>query len=384
MMTTTIEKDSKSVFLPTIYKRTSTGKTQEWTIEVNGNKYRTISGQVDGKKVTSKFTVCAGKNTGKANATTPETQALREAEAKRKLKLGSEYTETVDAIDDTGVREPLLAQNFKDYEEDIMISVLGAEKVFSQPKLDGIRCIGKPDGLRSRNDKKIVAARHIETALAPIFKDYPDVVFDGELYNHELKDNFDKIISLARKGKPSQEDLLESERYIQYWIYDIQDPTKTFEERDAFIQKCFIKYSSLRGVCTPVPTHEVKTREYLDALYESYRDDGYEGQMVRRNGVYEFKRSMFLFKRKEFIDKEFEILGVIEGKGNRSGGAGKLMFEIEGKPFEANIKGGTALYERILRNPNEVIGKMATVRYQNLTPKGIPRFPVCTVIRDYE
>ena len=71
--------------LGTIYKRTETGKTQEWTIEVVGNKYRTISGQTDGKKVINEWTVVFGKNAGKANETTDKEQAMKEAEAIRKL-----------------------------------------------------------------------------------------------------------------------------------------------------------------------------------------------------------------------------------------------------------------------------------------------------------
>ena len=35
--------------LETIYKATKSGKVQEWTIEIEDNKYRTISGQTDGK-----------------------------------------------------------------------------------------------------------------------------------------------------------------------------------------------------------------------------------------------------------------------------------------------------------------------------------------------
>ena len=77
--------------LPTLYKKTTIGKTQTWEIEVSGNKFRTISGQADGKKITNNWTVCQGKNVGKKNATTGEEQALKEAEAKHKKKLEAGY-----------------------------------------------------------------------------------------------------------------------------------------------------------------------------------------------------------------------------------------------------------------------------------------------------
>ena len=79
--------------LETIYKKTKTGATQEWTIEVVGNKYRTHSGQVGGAITTNEWTVVYGKNVGKANGTTDSEQALKEAEAKRTKKLESGYFE---------------------------------------------------------------------------------------------------------------------------------------------------------------------------------------------------------------------------------------------------------------------------------------------------
>jgi len=81
--------------LETIYKSTKGGKVQEWTIEVVGNKYRTISGQTDGKKVTNEWTVVYGKNEGRANATTDKEQCMKEAVAKRTKKLESGYFENI-------------------------------------------------------------------------------------------------------------------------------------------------------------------------------------------------------------------------------------------------------------------------------------------------
>ena len=65
--------------LDTLYKKTTVGKTQTWTIEVEDDKFRTISGQSDGKKITNKWTICQPKNVGKKNATTGETQAIKQA-----------------------------------------------------------------------------------------------------------------------------------------------------------------------------------------------------------------------------------------------------------------------------------------------------------------
>ena len=77
--------------LPKLYKQTTVGKTQTWEIEINDNKFRTISGQADGKKITNNWTVCEPKNVGKKNATTGAEQALKEAEAKHEKKLKAGY-----------------------------------------------------------------------------------------------------------------------------------------------------------------------------------------------------------------------------------------------------------------------------------------------------
>ena len=95
--------------LQTIYKKTKTGATQEWTIEVEGNKYRSHSGQVGGQITTNEWTVCFGKNVGRANSTTDAEQAMAEAVAKRTKKLESGYFEDVNNINEQQYFEPMLA-----------------------------------------------------------------------------------------------------------------------------------------------------------------------------------------------------------------------------------------------------------------------------------
>ena len=136
--------------LQTIYKQTKTGATQEWTIEVVGNKYRTHSGQVGGAITTNEWTVVYGKNVGKANGTTNEEQALKEAEAKRTKKLESGYFENIKHIGKKQYFEPMLAGKWEDRKDKIEYPI------YSQPKLDGIRCIVTIDGMFSRNGKPII------------------------------------------------------------------------------------------------------------------------------------------------------------------------------------------------------------------------------------
>ena len=389
--------------LPKLYKKTTIGKTQTWEIEVSGNKFRTISGQEDGKKITNNWTVCEGKNVGKKNATTGEEQALKEAEAKHEKKLNAGYHLNVKNISKKRFYEPMLAQDFKNKnrQKEVISEIDGQlGNIFSQPKLDGIRCIAMREGLFTRTGKEITAVPHIHEALKPLFEKYPNATLDGELYNHAYKDDFNKIIHLVRKQNLTDEHLAESAEMIQYHIYDApvigkDNPFRKggcYTEKDYFSDRTSVldaQYVNLgldkEDCLVMVETIEIHSREQLDRCYEDYIEAGYEGQMVRLDGPYENKRSPRLLKRKEFVDEEYKILGYEEGEGNRTGTIKHFKFKNkDGKDFKSNVKGSFEYLQELLEKADELIGKDATVKYFNLTPDGVPRFPYVIAIRDYE
>jgi DNA ligase-1 len=356
--------------LETIYKKTKTGATQEWTIEAVGNKYRTHSGQVGGIITTNEWTIVYGKNTGKLNETTDKEQTMKEAVAKRTKKLESGYFENIKHINKTQYFEPMLAAKWEDSKDKVTYPI------YSQPKLDGIRCIVTKDGMFSRNGKPIVSAPHIFDSLKPLFKTNPDLIFDGELYADKFANDFNKIVSLVKKTKPTDADLKESKKNIQYWIYDLPSEDDTFEIRSQSLYDLFMEWSYFNAHCINVDTDICKSEKEVMELYEQYVDDGFEGQMLRLNGKYENKRSKNLLKHKSFVDDEYTILDIVEGEGNRTGTAGYMVFEtIDGKPFKSNVKGTWDETAEILKSKKKLIGKQATIKYFNLTPDGIPRFP---------
>jgi len=362
----------------TLYKLATTGKAQEWTIEVVGNKYRTISGQVGGKLTVSEFTECFGKNAGKANETTDNEQAVKEAEAKYKKKMESGYQLDLNSAGRAQYFEPMLANKWEDYKEDMEYPVA------IQCKLDGIRCVITKDGMFSRNGKPIVSAPHIFESLKQFFKTYPSIVLDGELYNHELKYNFNKIVSLVKKTKPTQEDLDESETLIEYHCYDMFDrdnPTMQFVHRTARIAQM-----ELGKYVVKVKTFMVPNEQKLDEHYAQFVEDGYEGGIIRNvKAPYENKRTKNLLKRKDFIDEEYTILDIVEGEGGRTGTAGYMVFKNkDGKQFKSNIKGDFEYLAQLLKDRKELIGKQATIKYFSLTPDAIPRFPYVIAVRDYD
>jgi ATP-dependent DNA ligase len=351
--------------LGTIYKATKGGKVQEWTIEIEENKYRTTSGQTDGKKNTNEWTVVYGKNVGKANGTTDNEQALKEAIAKRTKKLESGYFEDITKIHQQQYFEPMLAAKWEDYKDKLQYPI------FSQPKLDGIRCILTKEGMFSRNGKPIVSAPHIFESMKHLFDVNPNLTFDGELYADKFANDFNKIVSLVRKSKPTQSDLDACKNVIKYHIYDLPSTNGTFIERMEEL-----KTIELSDDCVLVVTDTVNSEKEVMELYGKYVDEEYEGQMLRTNGLYENKRSKTLLKHKTFVDDEYTILDICEGEGNRTGTCGYMVFETkEGKSFKSSVKGTFEYTADVLKNKDSLIGKEATIKYFNLTPDGIPRFP---------
>jgi DNA ligase-1 len=356
--------------LETIYKKTKTGATQEWTIEISDNKYRTHSGQVGGQITTNAWTVVYGKNEGKANGTTDIEQALKEAIAKRTKKLESGYFESITNIDTKQYFEPMLAAKWEDYKDKLTYPI------YSQAKLDGIRCILTKDGMFSRNGKPIISAPHIFDSVKPLFETNPNLIFDGELYADKFANDFNKIVSLVKKTKPTADDLKESKELIEYHIYDLPSSDKNFIQRAYDLAILFETRSELHPHCRIVETYKVPSEDVVTELYEKYVEEGYEGQMLRLDGKYENKRSKNLLKHKSFVDEEYTILDICEGEGNRTGTAGYMVFQTaEGKPFKSNVKGTWDETAEMLKSKKELIGKQATIKYFNLTPDGIPRFP---------
>lgn len=360
--------------LQTLFKRATTGKVLEHTIEVEGNAYRTHSGYVDGVKTTTEWTYCQGKNIGRSNATTPETQAQAEAAAEWKKRTERGYFVNPADVDNVTAFKPMLAHKWEDYADKVQYPM------YSQPKLDGIRCIVRCDGMWTRAGKPIISAPHIFEGLKPLFEQNPDLIFDGELYADKYANDFNAIVSLVKKTKPTTQDLKDSAAVIEYHVYDLPSHGGVFSERCAAITGM-----SLPACCKRVSTHIVNSEKDVVDQYEVYVAQGYEGQMLRLDLPYENKRSKSLMKHKSFTDEEYVIVGYEEGKGNLTGMVGALVFETaDGDRFTASVNGGWEHLRELWAERDTLIGQQATVKYFQITPDGKPRFPKVTAIRNYE
>ena len=262
-----------------------------------------------------------------------------------------------------------------------------SKPVFMQPKLDGVRCVIQCDNSQvkaySRTGKEWKNINHILVSLTPFFKKYPDVILDGELYNHDFKDDFESIISMVRKTKPTDEDILKSAENVQFYCYDIIDEETLFEVRNSFIST-----QVESGRCIKhVPTISVSTESHAKEYHQANLDAGFEGSILRTNDVYQCKRSHSLRKFKDFHDAEATIVGFVEGKGKRKGTLGKFIMEDDdgimfgcppGKGY--NYKD---LKNLLFRAPH-YIGATATFTFFEKTKAGSYRHPLFKCIRDYE
>lgn len=381
---------------PPLYKYETDGSPRFWRVAVrvaNGIGF-VVSwfGRLDGAIQTTFKTVNEGKNIGKTSETTPIEQAVAEATAgwtKQKKKLYYESLEEAKTDSkETTEFQPMLAHKFEDRGKGLVFPCFG------QPKLDGIRCIShvntEETRLYSRTATKFTSAPHIEKTLSRLLKlldlttygllDY--IVFDGELYNHEYKENFEKIVSLVRKKDPDPEYEL-----IQYHIYDVIVKGMPFSER-VKILGALAKVLKDEGIqCIRVVTTSiVNTVDMVEHAWKRYTDMGYEGAMLRQSsGEYEGNRSVNLLKYKKFFEDEFEIVDIEEGSGKLEGHVGSFICrDAEGKEFKAKLEGKVSFLKDCFEDHTLWEGKKLTVVYQNLTSAGIPRFGVGKAIRDYE
>jgi len=257
---------------------------------------------------------------------------------------------------------------------------------FIQPKLDGIRCYITKDGAFSRNHKEFKTVDHIKDAFKPLFKKLPNLVVDGELYNHQFKNNFNKIISLVRKQKPNAEEMDEATRYIQFHWYDYYASWHTqdnFRQRNEKIKKEVEKLNSRHII--EVPTYEVSSFEVAKILDDGFLKQGYEGSILRNNKPYEQKRSYNLQKFKQFNDSEARITGWVEGQGKRTGTIGKfLAVDNNGVNFGMPVMDNYTVMEKMYDIADWYIGKSATFTYFQKTPSGSYRHPLFKCIRNYE
>ena len=267
--------------------------------------------------------------------------------------------------------------------------------VYIQPKLDGVRCLIQYERKTQPREDVVVAysrtgkewknIQHILAELKPFFQANPNVILDGELYNHDLRDDFETIISLVRRQKPDDIDMLESRDLVQFHCYDCIDiglVDASFENRMNFITHHVPSSYCVKHVTTDrVYKHE----EALDIHHNANLVNGYEGSILRTNDPYACKRSHNLRKFKDFSDTEATITSWVEGKGKRKGTIGKFMaVDADGNEFGMPVMDNFKKLRTMFKEMQTWVGKTATFTYFERTKAGSYRHPLFKAIRDYE
>ena len=259
---------------------------------------------------------------------------------------------------------------------------------FIQPKLDGVRCLFTAKGAFSRANNRFMNVEHIEQALKPFFAKNPTAVLDGELYNHELKDDFEKIISLVKKRKPTDEDRLEAAEMVEYHVYDVA----SMKIGGYATRLNYLNSDVFKGFATwPIMQVDTKVAHDFDDAIKFHAKNlklGYEGSIYRSwSGKYKGTRSWDLMKFKDFHDTEATIVGYEIGKGKRQGTLGKfIMQDDEGIEFGCPPGKGYDYKDlaNMLNNIHDYIGQRATFTYFERTKAGSYRHPLFKCIRNYE
>ena len=283
-------------------------------------------------------------------------------------------------------KKPMLAYPVSDKPIDY------SKPTFIQPKLDGVRCVIQYERrVQPREDVVVAYSRtgkewknieHILAELKPFFQKFPNVILDGELYNHDLNNDFEKIISLVRKTKPMYHDRVESEMKVQFHCYDIIDEELPFDQRNEFINQSLML---LGDSIYTVDTVDIFSENQALRDHKINLSNGYEGSIVRTNDTYQCKRSHNLRKFKDFHDAEAEIIGWVEGKGKRRGTIGKFIAaDKDGNRFGMPVMGKFKYLQDNFEDMQTWKGKIATFTYFARTKANSYRHPLFKCIRNYE
>jgi len=415
-------------YFPRLYKVDKLGRNTYWNIYVIDDQYFRESQIGENGKIRKFDPVkVIPKNVGRSNETTSHEQAILKAKSEwshkkdrqvyRLVNIECSKDGEVSLIKDTSIVQIInndvnvKDKDGKDEEEGLVIDIttlrpMLAEKfnerkhkikypAYASPKLDGVRCMSFLLPLADQKTKVVLASRtgkefdnmnglreQIETLLLHTSCPYR-VVLDGEIYSHDVPLN---IISGVARGKSKN---LKYDNIMEYHIFDIYVPDKPlmpFRERYEFLESVFKKYNftRLRFVNSTI----INSEEQVFKYHDKFVADGYEGAIIRNlEGVYGIGRKVNdLQKYKEFVDKEFLIIDVIDGVGSEKDAAIYVCKFDDTRTFTVRPRGSIESRREAFLNKKDYIGKNLTVRYQEdlKNMDRVPQFPIGIVVRDYE
>ena len=280
--------------------------------------------------------------------------------------------------DSNGNLKPMLAKSSNDCQTSIL-----QKKMFCSRKLNGVRMmvkwdekLGKPITISRGGKNYDVAATLIIEQLTDYLSRHKDLILDGELYAHGHY--LQEISGIARLE--TWEDRCE---ILEYWIYDIADDKRTFNNRyDDLIDLSLDIENNPNYSKIKVVEHVLtESWEQIQRLHDKWVSEGFEGLVARKpDKVYGFgKRGSDMIKVKMYQDDEFEIIDYQDGL--RPEDFTFVCQTKEGKQFAAKPIGDRELKAQYLENIDNIIGKKGIVKYFEISKDGIPLQPVFQAVR---
>ena len=396
------------------------GDVKVWSIQVikiNLEKDAQIiitHGKEFGKQTTKTEIVTEGKQ-----GRTAYEQAVMQAEARIKKQIAKNYREN---RDDLFEELPIIAMLAKDASMEKLdkVKFKYKEGVLVSDKLDGFRCLAKcfmsPHfgikvvSIESRTGE-IYKLPHIEEELLGFME--PGDILDGELYVHgpvleeissavkrtdpqeKINETYLKVAKQLNKYGPDSPEYAKAKTdYAQANLIAQIRPTLEFRVfdfvtlYDPFVVRLdkLNKYADERfiegGKVFKVEYITVFSKEELRAAHKDAVERGFEGVMVRTlEGEYESgKRSGGLWKYKEFMDAEFQILDIIPDK------QGNAVFELRNNVHCGEftcVMGDMEQRNYYISHKHLFIGKWLKVQYQSRFKKTLlPQFPTGIMFRE--
>nr|QBK86576.1 MAG: ATP-dependent DNA ligase [Marseillevirus LCMAC102] len=279
--------------------------------------------------------------------------------------------------------------------------------VYVQWKLDGWRCVGrlqnKASVLTTNSGKEYPWFGSLRAELLNFLRGREDIYLDGldcELYAHRLEEDgiglddnkrfstIQSICGLSRSNPHALEDQL------CLYVFDLVDMSGEYDQDSRFerLKKLFKSKPDGCNHIVMTDTRVVNFQEEVNEIHDLYAQEGYEGVIIRaRDLKYKCKyRALKMRKYKHFDDREYPVVDV-----EKDPGVDKEHFvwvcEDSGlidsktglvKRFKVKPTGCKEDREYWYNNYLEYLGCLLTVKFQEYTEDGIPRFPTAKCFRE--
>jgi len=327
-----------------------------------------------------------------------------------RIRMGSKLI--LKAIGVEGFELPVaLAEDIKDESSKkyFKASLTKGEVWFASRKLDGIRCLAfcsKAGGskwsieLNTRQGRQLSRLANVIRAIKESLRgsDAESLILDGELCVVEngldSKENFRAAASIVGSKEPD-------DSALSFVIFDalVKDEFTKNSQSESFGKRQERLWRHVRPSqsVSLLPHFKIDQASDYERMVEQSRLKGWEGVMLRRDAVYQGRRSRDLLKCKEFHDAEFIIVGystapirLIEDGFEKTE---ELIsnIKIEYKGLAVEVGSGFSMEERRqFRDLGEaLLGRKATICYfeesQRKGPEGSRpslRFPTFKCLRD--